>query len=106
MKPVRYILLMTAIVALMLLTSRFVVAETHPDQYGGGGAITGYVLGFDMYDQLQPIAWAAVTADNGQYKLVAYPGSGGYYDMFVPAGSYNVTVLEPGYKPYSSTVSV
>jgi hypothetical protein len=26
--------------------------------------------------------------------------------MFVPAGNYNVTVVEPGYKPYSSAVSV
>lgn len=26
--------------------------------------------------------------------------------MFVPAGNYNVTVVEPGYKPYSNTVSV
>ena len=26
--------------------------------------------------------------------------------MFVPAGSYNVTVVEPGYKSYSSAVAV
>lgn len=107
MKPVRYILLAIAVVALMLLGSKFAFAQSSTDQfYGGGGAITGYVLGFDMFDQLQPVAWATVTADNGQYRLVAYSGSGGYYDMFVPAGNYNVTVVEPGYKPYSSAVTV
>jgi redox-regulated HSP33 family molecular chaperone len=106
MKPVRYVILTTAIVALLLLGSRFVLAQTHTDQYGGGGAITGYVLGFDMFDQLQPISWATVTAENGQYRLVAYSGSAGYYAMFVPAGNYNVTVVEPGYKPYSSIVTV
>ena len=107
MKPVRFILLTMAIIALTLVGSKFVLAQTRPGQfYGGGGAITGYVLGFDMFDQLQPIAWATVTADNGQYRLQAYSGSGGYYDMFVPAGNYNVTVVEPGYKAYSSAVTV
>ncbi|MGA2790228.1 MAG: carboxypeptidase regulatory-like domain-containing protein [Candidatus Bathyarchaeia archaeon] len=108
MKAVRYLLLATAIVALMLLGSRFAFAQSRADQYygGGGGAITGYVLGFDMYNQLQPIAWATVTANNGQYSLVAYSGAGGYYYMFVPAGNYNVTVTEPGYKPYSNAVAV
>jgi hypothetical protein len=108
MKPVRYALLTLAIVALMLLGSKFAFAQSRTDQYygGGGGAITGNVLGFDMYNQLQPVAWATVIANNGQYRLVAYSGSGGYYYMFVPAGNYNVTVVEPGYKSYSSAVSV
>ena len=108
MKPVRYLLLTIAIVALMLLGSRFAFAQSRTDQFygGGGGAITGYVLGFDMYNQLEPIAWATITAENGQYRLVAYSGSGGYYDMFVPAGNYNVSVAEPGYKADSSFVIV
>jgi len=108
MKPVRYILLTTAIVALMLLGSNFAFAQSRTDQYGGGGgAITGQVLGFNMYNQLEPIAWATVIANNGQYRYVASSDFGGYYSMFVyPAGNYNVTVVEPGYKAYSSFVSV
>lgn len=108
MKLMRYILLTIAIIALMLFGPKFAFAQSRTDQYygGGGGAITGTVLGFDMFDQLQPIAWATVTANNGQYRLVAYSSGDGYYDMFVPAGNYNVTVVEPGYKPSSSAVSV
>ena len=103
----RYIPLTIAIIALMLLAPKFTLAQSRTDQYyGGGGAITGYVLGFDMFDQLQPIAWATVIANSGQYRLTAYSSSSGYYDMFVPAGNYNVTVVEPGYKPYSSAVTV
>ncbi len=26
--------------------------------------------------------------------------------MFVPTGTYNVTVVEPGYKPYSNVIAV
>lgn len=68
--------------------------------------ITGYVLGFTWDDQLQPVAWASVYANNGPYKFVAYTGSGGYYEMYVPTGVWNVTVVEPGYKPYSNVIPV
>jgi hypothetical protein len=68
--------------------------------------ITGSVYGFDMFDQLEPIAWATVSAFNGQNTFVAYTGGGGYYEMYVPQGNYNVTVVEPGYLSYSNAVSV
>lgn len=68
--------------------------------------IQGNVYGFDMWDQLQPIAWASVIASNGQNKFVAYSSGGGYYAMYVPAGVYNVTVDPPGYATYSNSVAV
>ena len=68
--------------------------------------IMGTVLGFNMWDQLEPVAWATVTADNGQRTFVAYSSSGGFYEMFVPTGSYNVTVIQPGYLSYSNAVAV
>ena len=68
--------------------------------------IRGTVLGFDMNDQLQPVAWAAVYAYNGQQTFKASTSGGGFYEMFVPTGMYNVTIVEPGYKPYSDMVAV
>jgi hypothetical protein len=68
--------------------------------------ITGSVYGFDMYDELVPIAWAPVYASNARYTFTAYTGGGGYYEMFVPQGTYNVTVVQPGYVPYTSVAAV
>lgn len=108
MRRAQSFLVAIGIAALMILGAKLVAAQSQAPQSNGpgGGAITGYVLGFDMFDQLQPIAWASVYADDGQYKFVAYSSSAGYYDMFVPTGTYNVTVVEPGYKPYSNVVVV
>ena len=68
--------------------------------------IEGTVLGFNMNNYLEPIAWATVSANNGVHTFVAYSGAGGFYSMFVPTGMYNVTVVEPGYTTYSSAVAV
>jgi hypothetical protein len=108
MRQTQFFLVAIGVVALMLLGAKLVLAQPLPPQYygPGGGAITGYILGFDMFDQLQPIAWASVYADNGQNKFIAYSSSSGYYEMFVPTGTYNVTVVEPGYKFYSNTIAV
>jgi hypothetical protein len=108
MTLVRSIVVASIVIALMLLGSRLVAAQSQPGQYygSGGGMISGTVLGFDMYDELQPIVWAAIYADNGQRTFIAYSSSGGLYEMFVPVGTYNVTVLEAGYKQISSSVSV
>ncbi len=108
MRPVRFLLLGLGVLTIVLLGAKVAVAQPLRAQYGGpgGGAIVGYVLGFDMYDQLQPVAWASVYADDGQYKFVAYTGGSGYYEMFVPTGTYNVTVVEPGYLAYSQVIAV
>lgn len=108
MGAVRYFVAGVLIIALVLLGAKLVAAQSQPVQYygPGGGMIRGYILGFDMYEQLEPIEWASVYANNGQQSFVAYSSGGGYFEMFVPSGNYNVTVVEPGYKPYSSAVSV
>ena len=104
----RYLLAVSLFVALMLLSSKLVLAQPHPNQYygSGGGMIMGTILGFNMWDQLEPVDWASVYANNGQHTFVAYSSAGGFYEMFVPTGVYNVTVVQPGYVNYSNTVSV
>ncbi|MGP8069000.1 MAG: hypothetical protein ACLP5V_03835 [Candidatus Bathyarchaeia archaeon] len=72
----------------------------------GGGEITGSVYGFDLCQQLHPIGYASVTANNGQTAFVAYSSGGGYYEMYVPQGTYNVTVVETGYVTNSTSVNV
>jgi hypothetical protein len=113
MKLVCYVLVAAGMIALALLGTRVAVAQSQPTpSYGpGGGLITGQVLGYDTsnlnnFGQFQPIVWANVTATNSQHTFVASTSSGGYYQMYVLTGIYNVTASERGYKPYSISVAV
>jgi len=107
MRRVPFVVLAALAIALMILGVSSVTARSQILQTGpGGGMIRGQVLGFDMNDELQPIDWAAVYANNGQQTFKASTGGGGFYEMYVPTGMYNVTVVEPGYKPYSAMVAV
>lgn len=72
----------------------------------GGGYIFGHVYGFDMWDQLVPLEWVTVTAANPNYQFEVSTGANGTFEMFVPAGTYNLTVDARGYKTYSLSVSV
>ena len=80
------------------------MAQAPPPQ--GGGYVQGWVYGFDMYDELIPLEWVNVTASNGDYRFVASTGVNGSYEMFLPTGTYNLTVSAPGYKSYSGTIAV
>ena len=108
MWPIRYVAVVAFTIVMLVLGTRVVGAQPQPQQQfgAGGGMITGSVYGFDMFNELRPIAWAPVYANDGRFTFTAYTGGGGYYEMYVPQGTYNVTVVEPGYVPYSSVVSV
>ena len=106
MKFVRYAFVLAMVVALMLVGSTLVAARSETQQYYAGGEISGRVLGFTMYDELRPIVWAMIYVNNGQQTFVTYTGAGGFFYVYVPAGSYNVTVVEPGYTIQSGTVVV
>lgn len=98
---------LVTMIAIGLLGVSSASAHTQPAQYyGGGGYVSGQVLGFDYYNNLLPIAWAQVTATNGLYALSSPTGDGGYYGMFLPAGIYNVTVTEAGFLPHTILVAV
>ena len=104
----RHVAVIAFAFAMLFVGTGFVSAQFQPQQQfgAGGGMITGTVYGFDMFDELLPIAWAPVYANNGRQTFTAYTGGGGYYEMYVPQGTYNVTVVQPGYVPYSSIVAV
>jgi len=108
MKPTRCFVVVAFACAILLLSTNLAAAQPQiQQQFGaGGGMISGSVYGFNMWDELEPIAWASVYANNGRNTFVAYSSGGGYYEMYVPQGFYNVTVVQPGYISYSSTVSV
>ncbi len=91
------------IIALLLVGSRLVEAQS-PQQYYGepGGEITGHVIGVDGY----PVDWAAVHASDGQRTYEVFSGMSGVYLMRIPTGMYNVTVDVPGYRADGATVNV
>lgn len=110
MRAIRYFVLAILTIGILLLGTKLVSvsAQPHLQQVwgAGGGEITGAVYGFTWDDQFTPIAWATVNANNGRTTFVAYSSGGGDYQMYVPQGTYNVTVVQPGYVPYSSVVAV
>jgi len=108
MTAIRYAAVVAFAFTILSIGTGFVCAQYQPQQQfgAGGGLITGTIYGFDMFDELQPIAWAPVHANNGRQIFTAYSGGGGYYEMYVPQGTYNVTVIQPGYVPYSTIVAV
>ncbi len=109
MRPSSLLVLLTLLVGVLFLGVTIASANGQTEQFpnqAGGGLLTGSVLGFNMWDQLIPIPWAPITASNGQMSFSTSTGGGGYYEMFVPVGRYNVTVATPGYTAQSILVSV
>ena len=103
MRPVLGALAVGLVLVMLVLGSRPTIAQAPP---WGGGYVQGWVYGFDMYDELVPLVWVNVTASNGDYRFVAATGANGSYEMFLPVGTYNLTVSAPGYKSYSRTIAV
>ena len=66
------------------------------------GSVQGGVYWIDQYGNMRPMAWAQVTADDGNSPpIVAYTTDGSYL-MWLPTGTYNITALsEPGFFPDS-----
>jgi len=112
MKKVSYLVVFVIIAITALLSTGLSFAHTQiarnpqPAQYGGSGYVFGQVLGFDQYNYLVPISWAKVIATNGIFTFAAATGGDGSYGMYLPAGYYNVTAIEPGFVPHTIFVAV
>ena len=102
------IIVLATLIAVGLFGTSLAYAHSQPTQsyYGGGGYVSGQVLGFDYLNYLTPVAWAKVTATNGLYSLSTSTGGDGYFGMFLLAGTYNVTVAEPGFLSHTISVAV
>jgi len=99
----RFILTASLALALVLIGSSLVFAQSTQQYYGGpGGEITGMVIGVNGH----PFDWATIYASNSQKTFEAFSGMSGVYQMRVPAGTYNVTVSVQGYMANSATVNV
>ncbi len=105
MKTTIYLIILAATVAISVFGTSIVLARSQPWQYGGG-YLHGWVYGFNYDNYLLPISWANVTATDGPSVFHAASDVNGGYEMFIPVGNYNVTVTEPGYVSYSTSVSV
>jgi len=68
--------------------------------------IYGWVYGFTWDDQLAPLVWVQVTASGPNAQFTVSTGGNGVFEMYVPVGTYNLTVSPPGYVAHSSMVSV
>jgi len=112
MKKVSYLVVFVIIAITTLLSTGLAFARTQtdrnslPTQYGGSGYVYGQVLGFDQYNYLVPISWAKVIATNGISVFASATGGDGSYGMYLPAGYYNVTAVEPGFVPHTIFVAV
>lgn len=91
--------------AVVAVSAGFAYAQSQPKTYGGG-YVQGHVYGYNMWDELIPIDWAEVSASNELYSFKTWSYSDGGYGMFLPTGSYNVTVEEPGFKSQSMIIAV
>jgi hypothetical protein len=78
--------------------------------------ITGYVTGPDLFELARPLSWAAVTLEPNNYAVTGIidvrPGNyttftlDGYFQVWVPGGSYGMGVSLAGYSTYAAQVEV
>jgi hypothetical protein len=78
--------------------------------------ISGYITGPDLFELARPLSWAAITLEPNNYALTGIidvrPGNyttfslDGYFQVWVPGGSYGMGVSLAGYSTYTAQVEV
>jgi len=72
----------------------FVLVTTTPVARAQGGNVDGMVYYYDQYGDAHPMSWAQITASGGGSQI-STSTTDGSYSMWLPAGTYTVTVSGP-----------
>ena len=104
MNRARLVIATLVVVAFLFVMNGSVVAASHLQQYygGAGGQISGYVIG----NNKQPVDWAAIYAKSTNRTFEAFSGMSGFYEMRLPAATYNLTINVPGYEALVTNATV
>jgi hypothetical protein len=96
----------TAVLLLVLGLAAFSLMVT--PSHASMSMVRGTVYWYDMYGNLRPLPWVQVVAEGEGGSNVVSSTTDGTYMMWVPAGSYNLTVAPtPGfYTPVGKMVTV
>jgi len=107
MRLLPYWIAFGVLTALLLAGLSTASASSHvqPGQYGGG-YLQGYVFGYNMWDELVPLGWADISASNELYTFSYSAYGDGSYGFYLPTGTFNVTVEEPGFISQSRMLTV
>jgi len=97
----RRMLAIVVILGLSLLSLQYAILGVSAQ----ASNVSGKVYGFDMYGNLVTLSWAKVTARGEGVESSAYTRSGAYA-LWLPSGTYNVTVSHQGYFPKSMMLAV
>lgn len=106
----RFTRILTALILMVLvfLSSRIVSAQSIPQQNLQNTALQGYVLGSGSAG-IRPIDWALIKLKNEQQSFEVFSGITGFYQIYLPGGTYNITVnvpVDPSYLNYSTTLMI
>jgi hypothetical protein len=65
--------------------------------------VSGIVLGPDFYDNAVRLSWAVVDLEPGSFTTFTLDG---WYQLWVPSGSYNIGISLPGYSTHIGRMEV
>jgi hypothetical protein len=70
------------------------------------GFISGTALAFTWANDFRPLSWATVSVTGASGATWNYYTSDGEYGMYLPAGSYSLTIASPGIASQTMSVAV
>jgi hypothetical protein len=105
MRLLKIIVTSSLLIGIVLLGLGNVAAQEYLSQ----GTLQGFVLGSSSYHAAEPFDWALVMLRGNGNTFEAFSGMSGFYQIFLPAGTYNVTVSVPvdsSYMAYRTAVNI